>query len=207
MNKMCVGIVITVICMAVLMGCSSMKFDQITNKDDLLTEKYSITQIEELKNTVGIEEITFSKFKKEFEIECIRKTHQGYYVVLLMENGEYAFVFFDEENIVTRVLVSNGFKSKIDFQSHITEQMKESEVLKFDPNAILTPVSAKEITAHIVQEGVFIVEYSRFADGKMLEDPIVSSLKFIENDDVATSEDLLLKNEIPFVLEIDKMSK
>lgn len=183
-----------------------MKFDNSTNKNDLLTEKYSIAKIEELKKSAESEHITFSKFKKDFEIQCVRKTHQGYYVVLLLEDDKNAFVFFSEENELIRVMVTNGFKKKTEFNIKELIQMSKSEVLNFDPNTILVPVSAVDMTVHIVQEGICIIKYSRLLDGKIIEDPIVSSVEFIENRSISTSEDVFIRDEIPFIFELDKTS-
>lgn len=84
MNRVLSGIII-VMCMVTLIGCNNMKFNQTTNKNDLLTEKYPIIQIEELKSKTEAGNITFSDFKRDFDVQCMRKTHQGYYVVLLLE--------------------------------------------------------------------------------------------------------------------------
>lgn len=207
MNRILSIITIPVICMVTLIWCNNMKFNQATNKNDLLTEEYSIAQIEELKSTAESGHMTFSKFKRDFNAQCVRKTHQGYYVVLLLEDGRNAFAFFNEKNTLLRVMVVNGFKSKTEFQNQVVEQMTKSEVLNFDSNAILVPVSAIEITAHIVQEGICIVKYSRFLDGKIIEDPIVASIEFIENETISTNEDPFIRDEIPFVFEFDKVSE
>lgn len=200
-------ITIVAMCMAILVGCNNMKFNNSANKNDLLTEKYSIAQIQELKNTAESEHITFSKFKRDFNVQCVRKTHQGYYVVLLLEDGRNAFAFFNEENVLTIVMAVNEFKSKEEFYSQVLEHKSKSDVLNFDPNTILSSVSAVEITAHIVQEGICIVKYSRFLDGKLIEDPIVSSVEFIENESISTNEDFFIRDEIPFIFEIDKVNE
>ncbi len=184
-----------------------MEFDQTTNKNDLLTEKYPINQIESLKSTAEAGDMTFSNFKKDFDVQCMRKTHQGYYVVLLLEDGGNAFAFFNEKNSLIRVMMSDSFKNKIEFQNQVVEQMPKSEVLKLDSNTIIAPVSALEITAHIVQEGIFIVKYSRFREGKIIEDPIVTSVQFIENESVLTNEDPFIRDEIPFIFEFDKIGE
>ena len=204
-NRVLVAVMAVAICLT-LVGCHNMRFDQTTNKNNLLTEKYSIAQIEELKNTAEAGGMTFSDFKRCFHVQCIRKTHQGYYVVLLLENEGNAFVFFNEENSLVHVLSLTEFKRKTDFQNQVEKQMTESEVLHLDPNAIPLPVSALDVTAHIVQEGIFIVKYSRISNGELLEDPIVSSIQFIENETVLTSEDPLIRDEIPFIFELDKVS-
>lgn len=206
-NRVLSGIIIIVMCMITLIGCNNMKFNQTTNKNDLLTEKYPIIQIEELQNTAEVGDMTFSNFKRDFDVQCIRKTHQGYYVVLLLEDGGNAFAFFNKKNTLIRVMVLKSFKSKIEFQNQVVEQMPKSEVLNLDSNTIIAPVSALEITAHIVQEGIFVVKYSRFRDGEIIEDPIVTSIQFIENESISTNEDPFIRNEIPFIFEFDKASK
>lgn len=207
MKNRVLSITIMAICVVILVGCNNMRFNQETNKNDLLTEKYSIVQIEELKNAAESGNITFSKFKKDFNAQCIRKTHQGYYVVLLLEDGRNAFNFFNEENTLVRVMVSNGFKSKKEFQDQVVKQMTKSEMQKFDLNTILAPISAMEITAHIVQEGILIVKYSRFLDGEIIEDPIVASIEFVENESISMNEDPFIRDEVPFIFGFDKVCK
>ena len=206
MNRVLSGIIITAICMVTLVGCNNMKFDQITNKNDLLTEKYSIIQIEELQSAAEAGDMTFSNFKKEFNVQCMRKTHQGYYVVLLLEGGGNAFAFFNKKDTLNRVMVFDCFKSKIEFQNQVAEEMPKSEVLNLDSNTIIAPVSALEITAHIVQEGIFVLKYSRFRDGEIIEDPIVTSIQFIENESISTNDDPFIRDEIPFIFELDKQA-
>lgn len=203
MNRALRGLIIAM-CMVTLIGCSNMKFNQTASKNDLLTEKYPIIQIEKLKSTAEAGNITFSDFKRDFNVQCIRKTHQGYYVVLLLEDDGNAFAFFNEKNSLVRVMVLDSFKSKIEFENQIMEQMPKSEVLNFDPNTIIAPISALEITAHIVQEGIFIVKYSRFRDGEIIDNPIVTSIQFIDNDSISMSEDPFVRDEIPFIFEFDK---
>lgn len=183
-----------------------MKFNQTINKNNLITEKYSIIQIEKLKSAAESGNMTFSNFKKIFEAQCVRKTHQGYYVVLLTEDGGNVFAFFNKENTLTRVMVFHGFKSKIEFQNQVVQQMPESEVLNFDSNTIFAPVSALEMTVHIVQEGVFIVKYARLEDGKIIKDPVVTSIQFVENESLSKNDDSFIRDEIPFIFEFDKVS-
>ena len=203
MNRVLIGLLI-VMYMIILIGCSNMKFNQTVDKSDLLTETYSIEQIEELENSAQTGSITFSDLKRKLNVQCIRKTHQGYYVVLLLKEGGNAFVFFNEKNVLVRVMAFERFESKKEFQSQVVEQMPESEVLKFDSNAIMAPISALEMTVHIVQEGIFIVKYSRLMDGELLEDPIVTSIQFIDNESIPKSEDPFVRDEIPFVWGFDK---
>lgn len=187
-----------------LAGCSGPRFDQTTSKNDLLTEKYSLEQVETLKRDAEAGHRTFSKFKQEFAVQCARKTDQGYYVVLLLEDGENAYAFFNSENLLVRVLITSGFQTKSQFQSQVAEQMPMSEVLHLDQNSILLPVSAVSSTAHLVREGVFLINYTRIREGEILADPIVASIKFLDNESLAASEDPLIQSEIPYLLPMDK---
>ena len=78
MSRVLSVIIVIVMCMVTLIGCNNMKFNQTTNKNTLLTEKYPIMQIEELQSTVETGDLTFSNFKRNFDVQCMRKIHQGY---------------------------------------------------------------------------------------------------------------------------------
>lgn len=206
-NRVISGIVVTAMCLTMLMGCNKMDFDQTTDKNELLTEIYSTEQIEELKKiSYSGETYTFANLKNDFEIQCVRKTHQGYYVVLLLDEGGNAFIFFDKENTLVSVILLNSVKSKTEFENQIKERMTQKEVLNFDSNIFLSPISAIEISIHFVKEGIFIVEYSRYEDGKVIEDPVFVSLTFIGNENIPTHEDFFIRDVIPFIYEFDKMS-
>jgi hydrogenase maturation factor len=196
-----------VMCIVTLTGCSDVKFNQVTNKDELVTRKYSIAQIEALKSKMETGRITFSKFKRDFDVQCIRKTHQGYYVILLLDSGGSAFIFFDEKNALSHIMIVGEFKRKIEFQAKVVEQMTLSEVLEFDPNAVFAPVSSMTITVHIVQEGVYIIKYLRFSDGNLILDPTVDTIEFLENDVLSTNPDPFIRDSIPFIFELDKISE
>ena len=200
-------IIIILILIVSFTGCNDMKYNNSENKIDLITKKYSTEQIEKLELTTGSEKVTFSEFKKEFDAQCIRKTHQGYYVILLLESGENSFVFFNDDNILTSVMTVDKFKTQNEFNIQALDGMTKSAVLNFDPNTILIPVSSVEITAHIVQEGLYIIKYTRFLDGQSIEDPVVNSVEFIANENISASSDTLVKYEIPFIFEFDKVSE
>lgn len=127
--------------------------------------------------------------------------------MLLLENKENVFAFFDEKDTLFQIMVSGAFRSKAEFQNQVVKQMLKSEVLNLDSNAIVVPVSASEITVHIVQEGLFIVKYSCFKDSEIIEDPIVNSMQFIENENIPVSNDPFTIDEIPYIFEIDKVGK
>ncbi len=126
-------------------------------------------------------------------------------MVLLLEDGSNAFVFFDEENILYHIMVSNGFQSKEAFCALVMEQLPKNEVMNVDLNRISLPISALELTVHFVQEGICIVEYSQIEDGKLTDNPIVSSVDFISNESLLENEDPFIRLCVPFIFENDKM--
>lgn len=203
-KKVFIVITFVTICLITFTGCDNMKLNNSTNRYDLITETYSNEQIAKLKKSVESSKITFEEFKKIFNVQCVRETHQGYYAVLIQEDNKNVFVFINKERQIVSVMVVDEFKTKNDFYDQVFEGMTKSTMLLLDSNTILTPISSVEMTAHLVQEGIFIVKYSRFLDGELITDPIVSSVEFVENKDISTNDDVFIKEGIPFVLEIDK---
>ncbi len=187
-----------------LAGCGGMKFENHRSKTELLTVSYPVEQVEILKNQMLTERIAFSKVKKQFEIQCMRGTYQGYYVILQLEESQNSFLFFNKANELINIMMISEFMRKADFEIQKMDQMTMSEMLRFDRNTILVPISAIDITIHIVQEGICIVKYSRFQDGKVRKEPVAISMDFIENENIPISEDPFIKDGIPFILEIDK---
>ena len=188
-----------------LKGHKNIEFDQKTDMDTLITKEYSVDAIQMLNNAVPSKNMTFSDFKKDFDAQCVRKTHQGFYVVLRLKDSRHAYVCFNEDEILYRVLVASNFKSKAEFQSNVTNQMRMSEVREYDSNTLPSWVSVPGITIHIVKEGYFIVNYLRIENGKPSEDPIVSSLEFFENDSLLSDEfDYAKVEAIPYIYEFDK---
>lgn len=195
-------------------SCIRVKFDykdvvcgveEVLDKNDFPMQKYKIDEIENLKSAAESGKMTFAEFEKSFLVQCVRKTYQGCYVVLLLEDESNVYAFFNNENILFKVMIAKEFKGKAEFLQHIVEGIPKSSVLDFDSNTIFLSAASGDITAHIVQEGVFIVRYLRFLDGKTVADPIVSSIEFIENEDMSMSEDPFIVNDIPFIFEFDKI--
>lgn len=204
MNKLFKLLIIAVICLAFFAGCDNVKFNNTADKSTLLTEIYTVSQVDELKNRSAQNTITFSDFKKDFAAECVRKTYQGCYVVLTLDNNDNAFIFFDNENNLTHILCANSFKSKNEFLSDSFKQKTKSEISAFDSNSFVLPISAVDMTVHIVKEGVCLVKYSRIVDGQLLDDPIVDSVEFIDNDSIESCENQLIRDNIPFIISVDK---
>ena len=191
--------VVGILCLAMLMGCGAMKFDQETHRGELITKKYSTAQIEALQRNVQSGGMSYVQFKRQFKAECVRQTHQGYYVVLLAEDGRNAFAFFNNKDVLINVIVANGFMDRAEFESRVTVQMNKAAVLQADPQAIPAPVSAVDISIHIVKKGVFLLKYTREADSS-----VVATIEFVSNESLPTHEDPFVTGVVPYILAIDK---
>lgn len=203
-NKILILVAIILACTTLFTGCNDVKYNNLEGHNKLITQAYSSQKIEDLKNTIALKGMTFSELKKTINVQCVRKTHQGYYAVLLQEDGKSVYIFIDENLEIVNALVVSNFLTKEDFEFHIHEQMTKNDVLSYHSDAILLPISAVEITAHIVQEGIFIVKYSRVVNGAIINSPVVSSIEFIANQEIPKSNDELIRTVIPFIMEIDK---
>ena len=215
MKKRVLSVIIIAMCLAMLIGCNNTgfdqtpEFDQTTDKDSLLTKTYPVDIIYEYAWDENVSEKIYSKFEKEFDVECVRKTYQGYYVVLLLDNGENAFMFFREDNSYCNAFIAGEFYTKEEFQDSVTEKTPLSEVRDFDPNYYYSSYSSTTaMSIHIVQEGICIVKYKEDENNKNNEmfNPLVTSVGFISNEQIPTTTDSYIRDKIPYILEMDKKS-
>lgn len=198
-------LVIAIICIFIYVGSDDVKYNNTKSKEELITVKYTSSQIEELKNSVYQGRMTLKELKKKFKVQCVRKTPKGYYTILSQEDGKEAFVFFDSDLKLWDMFIVDEFKTKETFQQGIVEKKTtRSQMVEYDKTYIPMPTSSMSSSVHCVKEGVFIVIYSRRMDGKRLPEPIVDSIEFMSNDEVlAKSEDPYIYN-IPIIMEMDK---
>ena len=190
----------------IVLNYSMPKYDNLARKEDVITQQYSKKSIEKLANTIEQSQLDFSDLEAQFSIECIRKTHQGYYAVLLQSDGSNVFIFMDDHLSVTKLLSFTYFMTKDEFV-HLCFNNKNttiSEILLKDRNTLPTPTSMTVQTAHIVQEGVIIVTYRTFENGEVLNEAVVDSIEFFDNATIAAAESHYALKHVPYILEIDK---
>lgn len=202
-EKIFIIIFMIICCLPLFVGCDSMKYNNTTDKDILITKEYTISEIENLKRRIEFEIINYDEFQKLFKVQCLRKTCQGYYVVLKQEDQKNVFVFFNSENKLNDILIIDIFKKENEIKEKLTIGLTKNEVLSLDPNTVFLSVSAINMSAHMVEEGIFIVKYSSLEKGNFLQDSIVSSVEFIKNEDILL-EDSDVNYIVPLILPIDK---
>lgn len=193
-------------CALLLCACYKVECSNSFAADCLITCKYPIEKVQILKEKSAGGDLRLVDLKKLFHIECLRETHQGYYTIILHNSGDQTFVFMNGKKVVTNVMTFSEFKTKNEFENYILEQRTIDEIRSFDPNYIPLPFSTVQMTAHLVQEGLFLVKYTSVYKGSKLEKAIVFGVQFVENNAISTYEDPFgfIRDEIPFILEIDK---
>lgn len=210
MNKISVkGIAVVMMCIALLVGGSRSLPPALERV--VFDGKYPVTRLEVWEHAaVESQRInspritTLAEFTKTYEPLHVRQTHQGHYAVLPLTDGRNAFVFFNQKGIMTRVMARTGFQTKDEFRQQIREHMPYSELLSVDPDTIPIPISAVAMTAHIVQEGVWLIRHYHMKDGRYYEESRIEKMEFFSNEELSGDEELLKGLAIPYILPCDK---
>lgn len=182
-------------------------YDNLTRKEDLITRQYAPETVERLAQKIEQQEkVRYFEVKRTFRLECVRKTYQGYYAVLQLTDGRNAFIFMDDQLIVSNVAIYDRFRTKEEFEQLIAEKQDTTwaDVLSFDPNEYGMPFSVVDEAAHIVQEGAIMIIYQR-KDGHP-----VDQIQFYSNSEIAAGKPreitYFIKYGVPYVLEIDRVN-
>lgn len=200
-------IFVTLIIMMIFPEERKMKYNNDKNISELITQKYSKSDIESMKKGIEEKTLDYSKLKSNYNIQCLRKTYQGYYALFLQDDGARVFVFMNEKMELSEVLVIDDIKRKNEYDFLEMGITTESQVLKFDKNTFLLPISSVDATVHFVQEGLLVITYSRFNEETqtILDDSVVKSITFHSNTDFPLKDDILINLNVPYILEIDKL--
>ncbi len=187
-------------------GEHDMKYDNKKEFRDLITEKYSNSDIEEIEEGILYGKLSYAKLKSKYSIQCLRKTYQGFYALFLTENDKRVFVFMNEKAEIKDILEFDSVKTRKSFDFVSVGKTTENEVLGYDEHSILLPVDSVSCSAHIVQEGVLIVTYNRLdsKSGRLLEYPIVETVDFYGNSEFPVYDNEMLNLNVPYILAIDK---
>jgi len=208
MKKIFLLIVAVAMCLLLFTGCSGEKISEdgkikYNNRADmysLITERYTYDDMKVLADAVKKGDISFETFMEQYNPQCIRKTQQGYYTVLLEEEGKKVFIFANEDLELYDALIVDRFMTK----NELLQQVKKGKTTerelrsKIDPAGIPQPISSFRVTAHIVKEGVVYIGCSNFSE-------LVATVVYYSNREWAN--DPRLNYYTPFILAKDKRGK
>lgn len=199
-------IVLALIFIIIFTGGGDVKYDNDKSIASLITKKYSDSDIEKMREDIECDNLNYAKLKSHYNVQCLRKTYQGFYAVFLQNDGKRVFVFMDETMKLNNMLVIENIKEKEEYNFLKLGRSTESEVLEHDKNTVMLPVSSVTCTAHIVKEGLLVITYDRLDTntGTLLNDPVVKSCVFFKNDDFPLNDNDMINLNVPYILEKDK---
>lgn len=191
----------------ILLEGKIMKYDNETSINSLITKTYSVFDIEKMKNDIETDNMDYAKLSSQYNVQCLRKTYQGYYAVFLQNDGKHVFVFMDEKKKAYNMLVVERIRKKEEYSFLKQGKTTESEILQYDKNTMFLPISSITCSVHIVQEGLIVITYDRLDTdtGMLLNDPVVKSFAFFKNDDFPLNDNDMVNLNVPFILEKDKI--
>lgn len=204
MKKIIIFVIIIVILISVWRiktGENEVDYNNIKSYDELITNYYSSKELQNIKNAIiNKEYINLSDIIKEKEIECARHIENTRYVLLISEDGEKLFIFYNSDYfIIETYYVENNFLRKSNFDDVQEGKSTQSEIIAKDSSCFVSLFSTINATIHIVQEGVIVIIYD------IMQDPIVESVTFYDNKDLLeVRESNMLVKIAPYILEIDK---
>ncbi len=186
----------------ILLLNQDVKYNNVDSIAELITVRYSESDIKELQKKIDSYGLSYSSVKSKYKIQCLRKTHQGYYAVLLIEDGKRFFIFMDDEYKIFETLIASSFKHKEEYEFIDAWNTTKSEVLDFDENTVFLPVSGIPFTAHITYEGIYLISYRIYTfSNEISDDPLVRTINFFTYEDFYSDE--LSEYLVPYILEMD----
>lgn len=199
-------IVFALLFLNLFIGGTEVNYDNNKSITSLVTQRVSHSDIKKMFKDMESNSLTYAKLKSSYNIQCLRKTYQGYYAVFLQKDSKRIFVFMDRDMQVYNILMFESIKKNDDYNFLEAGKTTESEVLRFDTNTVLMPTSSVLCTAHIIQEGLLLITYDRLdmTKGGLISDPIVNSVAFFKNDDFPLADNDMLNLNVPYILEKDK---
>ncbi len=203
-----ISIVVIVIAIVAFIECNRVKFNNVDDKELLITKTYSSTEFDELQYKISCGKVYLKDLKRDFKIECLRKIPRGSYAVFKQDDEQTVFVFIDKDAQILGIQKMHDFKHKEEFEKNVTEGMTRIEVLEYDGDVVATSLPSYFLTTHSVQEGTFFVHYRRNIlegeKGKRIVEYVVDSLEFFDNAENCNPSQGSLISYVPYILEIDR---
>lgn len=196
---LCIAIVIFVCCGFLIISKPAIPYNNTEPKEQLISKKYSDSEIEEM--IKKIDEGRYGKygFIKEYDVECLRKSLLGYYAIFQKEDGKFVYVFLDEDFVPAAnvSMIIDEFKTKEEFLNFLSTERSASDMVEFDSSTFF-PFYGRRSSLHIVVEGYIAVDY--YINNGTWYTGEVPSTEYYDNNEVLQSEGWSL----PYILKIDR---
>lgn len=185
---------------------TEMNCNNNSDYSNLISTIYSYDEFVEFGKSITYDNVSFDNFNALYKTECIRKTFQGYYVVLKLDDNRIGFTFFDDSKQLKNTLIVSNFRNSCEFDFITNKATTKNEINDFDQNYFSMPISAVDIDCHITTDGMIVIKYSRkmnlYEESKY--NASVESIEFYSNDELTKESDNFFINNTPYILPIDK---
>lgn len=172
------------------------KYDNDTPLSYTKNQQYTEQEMKKLEEDIFTGNITVRQFVRKYKPQCIRKTNQGYYAVLMQDNNLKCFIFWDNKNNIYNIYKTSGFVSHDMLQNSVEiGKSNINDITRNGTDFCYYPISKMLLTGHICSDGVLIIEYD--------SNSVSNSIKFFSNEELDTSDDYLLQLT-PYILPLDK---
>lgn len=200
---------IAIICIGLFawlyVGRDMLRYNNTESKDDLITRQYTSEEIQDIQYNISMGGMTFAELDSLYEVECLRKTHQGYYVVLRQEDGKDVFLFLNDEMKIGWTEILGNYKTKEEFADNIKVGMTKSEVNEYDSNDVSPFYGITFVKIHIVREGYYTIWYSRLLGEDLSNgtEPVVETIEYHSNEEILAQAG---NTTLHYILEIDRVN-
>lgn len=126
-----------------------------------------------------------------------RRDLQVPYIKIPLNNDYIGFAFYNDLGTITDIVITNRLLTLENMNSLVINKSTTMDVFQMNPNAILSPMSIESITAHILQEGVYIIRCSN-STRKII------SVEFVPNEKIPIQGLQRYGMTIPYILPEDK---
>ena len=189
---------------------SKLKIVNEKNYREIITKKYSDKKLEKINNEINNNLISSSKKLnasiklRNIKVECLRKTNNFYYIMLLSTSNKKLFIIIDESYDIYSSFIIKDFKSENEILNNIKiNETNFREIKQIDENTIYAPVSFTNFSGHITKEGTIILEYQRQNDSNISS--ILKEIKVYSNKEILETSESSFMSFIPIILPDDKL--
>ena len=165
---------------AMLCGCGNDPYDNTTNKSELITEVYPESICEQIQYQSGVGGLHINDLRKIVDIECLRKTETGSYVILKLDNQKFAYIRIDENGMCGGLHQFQDFfymRAELEEILKNVTSLREAQALLF--NVVYGSTSGPIIAVYPVQEGYVVAVFSY--DSLTNEDHALKTVEFYKD--------------------------
>lgn len=228
MNRKIIAVLLAVIILAatayfVYTNIGEILYDNSTPARELITVTNSGEKFDEwlIRCQNGGNHATLLEMLMTFDVECIRKTPQGYYAVMYLDNGSTSYTFFDSNLEVsltkTNNLIAGDFLSLSEMEAalaalEVDGVFTEDALCNSELVERFIGTAWKKLLVAPVQEGAVILKFQSYGSNQ----GVLKSMDFLTETQWYDTCDAEIPGNgemppmavfFPYILEIDRLAE